>query len=248
MRRSAWKTCIVVTLVLAGCASAGGYRSRGPSGGAAVASPQLFFKPSPVFDAECANKSGFKVDPAWYPELNRRVPEFQAAWDARAPALIGVSETLAGAKFTRSEYSVTLTICRWTPMGYPFIISLRPFLKISAEADPQIRTPLTMSEFGVLTHHELLHSLTDDIVMSPSFPSPLLLKHQTERPNVLVHLHLLALQKAAYAKVGDAELLKNADALYAYIGNDYQRAWDIVAAEGADAFVKELQDFSGMHR
>jgi hypothetical protein len=234
-------------IFVAGCASPSAQQARRPSSDSGAVSPRLFLKPSPVFDSECSQKSGFKVDSAWYPELFQRLPEFQGHWDEKAAALINTSQTLVGKRFSRTEYSVSLTVCKWIPMGYPFIISLRPFLKSSAAADPQIKNPHSMMEFVSLTHHELLHSLTDDIVLSQDFPSALLIKYKSEHPNVLVHLHLMAVQKAAYIKLEETDLLKNTDLLYAYIGGDYQRAWQIIAAEGADVFVTELQAYNNNH-
>ncbi len=61
---------------------------------------------------------------------------------------------------------------------------------------------------------------------------------------MLVHLHLMAIQKATYQKVGNQVLLEATDSIYKFIGGDYQRAWEIINTEGSEAFLKEIQTFN----
>lgn len=212
---------------------------------ASAHSPKLFISPAPVFDMDCQQRTGFKVDSGWFTELQKEKASFQAAWDAKAKSLNKTSQSLARRKFSRSEYSVALILCKWTPMGHPLIVSARPFLKSSAAADPSIKNPLSMAAFVAMTHHELLHSLLDNIeTLEFSAASAMLQKYEKEPFNVLVHLHLMALQKAVYEKLGESELLKQTDILYRFIGGDYLRVWDIIEAEGTDVFLRELQSFN----
>ncbi len=215
-----------------------------------VSGPKLFFQPASIFDLVCQEKTGFKVEPEWQQELLDRLPEFQREWEKKASALIDASEALASRRFSRKEYSVALTLCKWTPMGDPaFIVSVRPYLKGSAIADEKIKDPMGMAAFVSMTHHELLHSLVDNLISQDFYGnSATLEKHKAEPFNVQVHLHLLALQKAAYEKLGDTELLKSTDQLYAFIGGDYVRAWRIVEQEGVEKLLHEVQVFNRAKR
>jgi len=207
------------------------------------ASPRLFFEQVPVFDMECAARTKVPLKQSWREELTRRLPEFQAAWDAKSTKLTSFAEELSGRKWVRKEYSVALNICSWTPMASPLIVTVVPYLH---SEPPHPLFPLSMSAFVSMTHHELLHSLVSNIEETYDFAesSKMLSKYQNEPFNVLVHLHLIALQKAVYEKMGDRELLEQTDVLYKFIGRDYLRAWNIVAMEGADVFVQELHSFN----
>ncbi len=212
---------------------------------AETSSLKLFLEAAPVFDLVCQEKTNFKIDQKWQLEFIQKEKFFQNAWDEKASSIATLSEQIAGRSFTRKEYSVALVLCKWTPMGLPFIVSVRPFLDSSAEADEALKTPLSMHAFVSMTHHELLHNLVDNLLTEDFWNfSTLLSKYSKEPFNVLVHLHLIALQKAVYEKMGDQDLLKNTEILYKFIGGDYLRAWDIVNDEGAEPFTKELQAFN----
>jgi hypothetical protein len=233
---------LLLSLGFVACTST---QMREPAAETQAVSPKLFFQPAPVFDIDCQARTGFKVDPQWQQELANKAGLFQNEWDQNAKALIETSEQMAGTKFSRKEYSVALTICKWTPMGHPFIVSVRPYLEISAKADPNIKQAHNMKVFLSMTHHELLHSLVDNILnFDFSNSSNIIIKYQKEPINVLVHLHLMAIQKATYEKMNNQVLIKNTDFLYNYIGGDYKRAWDIVNEEGTDKFLKELQAYN----
>lgn len=217
---------------------------RMPSNSSAV-SPKLFMQPSFIFDGECQRKTGFKIDPVIQNEFLKRIGSFQSEWDRRAQLLISASEKAAGRNFVRKEYSVALTLCAWTPMGDPaFIVSVRPYLGLN-RTDAEKKLSLSMAAFVSMTHHELLHSLVENIV-NPEFSatSALLEKYKAEPFNVLVHLHLMAIQKAANEQLGDKDLSQATAQLYAYIGGDYARAWEIVGTEGVQKFLNELKSYN----
>jgi hypothetical protein len=209
------------------------------------ASPKLFFQPAFIFDSECEHRTGFKVDSALREELLQKLPIFRAEWTSRAGALISASEKVAGRFFQRKEYSVALTLCKWTPMGDPaFIVSARPYLG-AARTDRAFSLPMKMAAFVSMTHHELLHSLVDNLIHPDFFSSSSLLeKYRKETFNVQVHLHLMAIQKAVNELLGDKKLIEATKELYAYIGGDYQRTWDIIDDEGAQKFLDEIKKFN----
>ncbi len=89
-----------------------------------------------------------------------------------------------------------------------------------------------------------------DNIINPEFSSTsaVLEKYKSEAFNVLVHLHLMAIQKGTYLKLKEHELLKATDELYAFIGAEYKRAWQIIEIEGTEQFLAELQSFNSKHQ
>ncbi len=239
----------LAAIIFCGCASAPKISSARSLANASDVSPRLFLQPAFIFDFECQGKTGFKIDPDMQSEFLQKVGQFQKEWDERASRLISTSEKNAGRTFSRKEYSVALTLCKWTPMGDPaFIVSVRPYLG-SQRIDGKTNLPLNMNAFVSMTHHELLHSLVDNIVNQEfSSSSALLEKYKNETYTVLVHLHLMAIQKAVYEQLEEKDLLQATDQLYSYIGGDYQRAWDIVWTEGADKFLGELKAYNARNK
>ena len=190
-------------------------------------------------------KNRFQTDPSMQVELGQKLSQFQSQWDKRADLLVSSSESAAGRKFSRKEFSVALTLCKWTPMGDPaFIVSVRPYLG-SSRIDGNAKLPFNMTTFVSMTHHELLHSLVDNIVNDKFSQSSVLLeKYKNEHFNVLAHLHLMAIQKSVNEKLNDKELIQATDQLYSYISGDYARAWEIVRIEGPEKFLTELQAYN----
>ena len=94
-----------------------------------------------------------------------------------------------------------------------------------------------------LTTHEVLHRFVDDI-LGGMFPStPLLRKYREELLLVRRHLHVDALQKAIYVRMGrkpEINAIIASDSMD--WGAGYARAWDIVNHhEGHEAFIRELR-------
>lgn len=66
-------------------------------------------------------------------------------------------------------------------MGHPFIVSVRPYLDGPARVDEKIKQPMGMTSFISMTHHELLHSLVENILNEDfSNSSAMLIKYQNE--------------------------------------------------------------------
>jgi hypothetical protein len=210
--------------------------------------PRLYIQPAPIFDMLC-QQTPFKIDAALQSnlqkELDEKLKDFQFEWDKAASTIVPASEKATGRKFSRKEYSVALSLCGWIPMGDPvLLISALPYL-----GEPRIsrgfKMPMNMNAFVSMTHHELLHSLVDNIVSSDFWNSSALLKkYSNETYNVRVHLHLMAVQKAAYQRLNYKSLLDATDQLYSFIGGDYQRSWEIIGLEGSEKFLREVQLFN----
>lgn len=240
---------IISMFLFVGCASVQPKEAieRNPSAYGA-AEPRLYIKQAPIFDMLC-QQTPFKIDSTLQQklrsELNEKLDRFQAEWIKNASALIPASELAAGRRFSRKEFSVAFVLCGWTPMGDPaFIVSALPYLG-EVKKVRGFDLPLSMRAFVSMTHHELLHSLVDNIENAEfSNSSTLLEKYNKESYNVLVHLHLMAIQKASYQKLNDSDLIQETQNLYNFIGGDYKRAWEIVGIEGTEKFLKELQSFN----
>jgi hypothetical protein len=118
----------------------------------------------------------------------------------------------------------------------PLLINGRSFLKSATHGDPN-----TDTYFVGVSSHELFHNFVGENL---DWPSPLIKKYQEqgEAGIVLNHLHLMALQKAIYLKLGRTHELDELIANDAHIGPGYRRAWEIVnSVEGYQPFVSELQ-------
>ncbi|MBI1859348.1 MAG: hypothetical protein HYR96_00315 [Deltaproteobacteria bacterium] len=193
-----------------------------------------------IFDMDCQAKTGFKIDPAWQFEAIQKEREFQEAWNKNAKDLIETAQTEAGRIFQRSELDVTLSVCNFTPMARPFIMTVKLYLDSYAKSSGKEKW--TLGRFVVLTHHELIHHLLDNTenLEFRAF-SALSQKYKAENPNVLAHTHLMAVQKAVYVDLERTDLLNDTNAVYAHIGGDYARSWEIVNSEGTDPFLFELK-------
>lgn len=219
---------------------------RAPAQASPATGPQLFLKPALLFDHECSVRTKMPIPAEWKEELRVQAPRFQAEWDRRASVLNRTAEKLAGRAFARKEFSVILTLCPWTPMGDPaFIVYMAPYLEASSRVKNSAAARMAL--FLAMTHHELLHSLVENIeTFEFGGASATVKKYEKEPYNVLVHLHLMAIQKATYEETGDRDLLEAAEGLYVkIIGGDYARAWEIVKLEGTAPLLRELQKYNG---
>ena len=94
--------------------------------------------------------------------------------------------------------------------------------------------------FSGLVFHELLHTY---IGRYDRLESRLIEKYSGEPLVVLTHLHLTALMKRVYLKLGRADQLREIVARDSASEDPaYRRAWQIVNdIEGHEAFVRELR-------
>jgi len=120
-------------------------------------------------------------------------------------------------------------------MSVPLLINVRRFLD-----GPTLGSPQPMSLFSALLFHELLHTY---IGRYDGLESKLIEKYSGEPLVVLTHLHLTALMKRVYLKLGRAEQLREIVARDAASEDPaYRRAWQIVNdIEDHETFVSELK-------
>jgi hypothetical protein len=198
--------------------------------------PKLFISYSAIFDGACSQKTGFAIDHAWMNEVQARQAEFQAAWDAEAPALFAKLFELTGKSFSRKELSVTLSVCNIVSMSNPFLINVKWFLKSFNKEE----APSPLHGFVELVFHEFIHNYLVEIFDWRL--SEQLYKYKDEAPGVLSHLHLMALQKTVYLALGRQDLLDWLSFFNNKVGGDYARTWEIIDAHpNLEAFVAELK-------
>ena len=196
--------------------------------------PKVDFRYSFVpFDRSCSELTETKIEQAWIEELESRMDEFRSTWDNGGPALLKAVIEEIGSPFVQSEMIATMTLSNFRSMSLPLILNVRRHLSSFTDGNPR---PMPM--FVGLVFHELLHTYVVDHLDK----SKLWEKYKDEPGSVLSHLHLNALMKMAYLKLGREEELASIVAKDTSIGPIYKRAWEIVNdLEGHEAFVAELK-------
>ena len=161
---------------------------------------QLVFGYVP-FDQSCERWHNTKIEPQWYEELKTKIKAFQDGWDHEAPLLLGTTIAAINKPFPYKEMLATLTLCPIQSMSRPLLINVRPFL--DGPAQQKLRP---MFLFAALVFHELLHTYV--IAARSQSTSALLERYKSEEPVVKNHLHLMAVMKMVYLKLGREEQLK----------------------------------------
>lgn len=162
--------------------------------------PAVSIEYGAMFDFICSEKSSYKIDPRWVQELESRLPAFRHEWETEGRQLLQTATEIVGKPFARRELAVTLTLCSYPSMGQPLLVNARYAMKSF------IATSNSDQVFLSTIFHEVLHGYLDSCV---SRTTPLLKKYRLESEGVRSHLHLLALQKAVYLKLGRNDVLKD---------------------------------------
>ena len=205
----------------------------------AVATPHLYFTYSGVFDFMCAKVQKQKINKIQQKEVRERLPEFQAIWDTDAEALLSTLVDATGKPFAHKEMRVTLTVCNFVSISNPFIVNIKSFLNNR----PSGRRTWPPIAFVNLTFHEFIHTYVVENLDWRNSPLLKKYKNQGESNRVLSHLHLMALQKAVYLRLGRTDLIAAAETLYKdIIKGDYARSWKIIdEIENYQSFVDEFK-------
>jgi hypothetical protein len=187
------------------------------------------------FDRNCEQWRNIKIEPGWIQEVRAKIGSYQDFWNKEAPALLGMTVSEIGRPFRRKEVEAVLTLCTVSSMSIPLLINVRRFMDGPTQGKPQ---PMYM--FSALVFHELLHTY---IGYYASLKSGLVEKYRNEQPVVLTHLHLMAVMKHVYLKLGRQEQLKEIIAWDSAAENPvYRRGWQIVNdIEGHQVFMDELR-------
>lgn len=186
------------------------------------------------FDLSCEVWTKQPIDQSWYSELRSQLPALRSEWAKEAPSLLGETVSVPNAPFRRNELTAFITLCAIQSMSIPLIINGRLFLP-----SPMKQSPWPLSRFPAIVFHEILHTHLPPFYAGKS---PLLAKYKDETPVVQNHLHLMALMKYVYLKLGREEQLNDIVTTDSS-GKDpsYARAWEIVKIEGHESFIKELR-------
>jgi hypothetical protein len=152
------------------------------------------------FDRICEQWLNTGVEENWKREIEAKLASFQEFWDTEAPVLLGALVSQIGKPFRRREMVAALTLCPVSSMSTPLLISVRRFLDGPTQGKPQ---PMYMFSAAVL--HELLHTY---MYPYPPPKSKLMEKYKDEQPMVRTHLHLMAVRKHVYLKLGRREQLQ----------------------------------------
>src|SRR5713101_8902700 len=152
------------------------------------------------FDRTCEQWLETRVEESWMREIEAKLPSFQEFWDKEAPFLPGTMASEIGRPFRRREMVAALTLCPVSSMSTPLLIKVRRFMDGPTQGKPQ---PMHM--FSALVFHELLHTY---VGYYASLKSGLVEKYRNEQPVVLTHLHLMAVMKHVYLKLGRQEQLR----------------------------------------
>jgi hypothetical protein len=173
-------------------------------------------------------------DSVWAAEAVRRLPEFQAAWEREGPAYLQNAFQLVRLEFPYHEVQVALTVSSVHSMSQPLLINVRRYL---AAAQPTTVRPVGLGEFC----EEVFHQLMNHYVRPVYGKSELLKKYASDSPVVRSQLHVMALEVLVLTRLGKSAELAYIDREYKTNSPPgYARAWQIVRAEGAEAFVTEL--------
>lgn len=196
--------------------------------------PKLFFSYAGVFDRQCASLTKFNIKEEWQNEAIERNLEFQKAWDEQSAILFGTLFNEVGKGFSKKELSVATSVCNFKSTSNPLLITVKRWLKSVTEP----HQPEPMYGFVDFVFHEFLHNY---VLENLKKPSPLLQKYRNEDQSVRAHIHLMALQKHVYTKLGRTETLKWVESFYLKVGGAYSRSWEIVGLEGTESFLSEMR-------
>jgi len=196
-----------------------------------------------VIEFNCKTLGLKTGNPSLVAELRERLPAWRAAWDKDGTRLLAELRRTVGKPFQFRESIAILQTCEGLhSTSYPLILDARKSLIGGTYGG---RVDLFVNDL----FHEITHRYIRDILGDgdrlPFKETPMMLKYQAEPPLVRTHLHLYALHKVIYARLGlldtwNAEV-SNKRSRPAEVAS-YIRALDIVDAEGADVFIAELKN------
>lgn len=196
--------------------------------------PAVHLSYADSFDEICEQQTKYAINPAWVSEARSRLPEFQSQWQTNGERFLRTTEQIVGKRFTEREFQVSLSVCTFPSMAEPLLVnirfSLKSFVRDALSSDVTIST----------IFHEILHRYLSGRIPAKS---KLLIRAANEDETVRSHLHLLALQKAVYLKLGLADTLTRViEKDHALPNKSYGRTWDIVNdGQNYSAFVDELK-------
>lgn len=162
--------------------------------------------------------------PTYRNELLEKLPWFQSEWDKQGVHLLAAAMSVIGKPFPIQDLQAALFLCpRFPFMGTPLAFNVISYLDSSAADIPALRgNPSPVFFFVSTAFHEVLHKYINGILEQQ--PSAIL-NLMDETDLFEAHLHLFALQKHVFSKLGLVHLLSQIEVLESTHGPDYSRAW-----------------------
>lgn len=200
--------------------------------------PNLELAPPGLLERHCDGAALPAADADRAERVRAGMAEFRAAWEADGPELLQATLAVTGRPFGFAEAVATLHACDGLgSLSAPLLIDAGRYFE-DASFDRRERR-----HFAYTVWHELMHRQIALLLgRGAERESALLRRHAGEAPVTLNHLHLLALEHMVYRHLGREEEFHARGRAYGARGNHaYARAYEIVVAEGAEAFVAELR-------
>jgi hypothetical protein len=203
--------------------------------------PEVTFRYSPIFDSACTKATKQQIEPEAVKELQSRLESFQELWRKDGPQLLSSVPGVTGVPFSFRETSAALVLCPGFPsMSMPLMVNMRMYLSATGKGDTA-----PMIDFENTLFHEILHRYVFEwIATLPARSTALLDKYKTEPRPVLNHLHLYGTERLVYRKLRrekDLDISIAAEQTWNEAAV-LKRAREIVAIEGAEAFVREFRN------
>lgn len=170
--------------------------------------------------------------------LYKQLPGLKVAWKKEVPLLFMELFSVFNRGIKAKERTAILYLSnawsygsdRFLVLGLRWILDPEPWVfKVNRE-----------DSFTATIFHELLHIWVDENI---SQESPLLKKYNIEESEVRNHIHLMALQKMVYQKLGREDILEMLDEQYRKRSlASYRRAWEIVNdIEGYEVVLQDIR-------
>ena len=193
--------------------------------------PKIFFSYSWLYDITVCEQTPPNAN--WVDEIRMKSNRFSDLWSAKGPELFGILFNKTGLGFSRKEMTATFSVCpKKASYSNPLVLNMTRYL----ESYMSPKLAFSDDDFVDLVFHELLHTWVVENLKN----SELLRKYKDEMPTVKNHMHLMAIQKFVYSKLGRTDLVNQLDRIYSKMGGTYARSWEIVQIEGDDVFVMEF--------
>jgi hypothetical protein len=191
-------------------------------------------------DSACAANERYVIEKQWSDELEQDLARIHKLWDELGPKLLATTEEITGKEFSQREADIRLTLCNVPSesTGREIKVNMRYALHSFTKEPVPLRYKVS------IFYHELLHGFIDKN-LSPQ--SRLLAEHAGEPERVRDHLHLLALEKAVYLRLGLKEELAEIIKIDGELPNGfYKRAWEIVS-EDERTYLKYVEELKEQH-
>lgn len=194
--------------------------------------PHISIHYAESFDNICEWEAQYKISKKWVREVEEKLPAWQNAWRKDGETLLRTTVDLTKIPFQQKTFEVALSLCSFPSTSVPLLVNARAALNNFQS------TPVPMHVFVSIIFHEVLHRYLATILKEGT---PTTNKYRNESLPTLKHLHLYALMKAVYSKLGMLAQLKDIiDADKNLPRPDYGRAWEIVNGDSYNELLREI--------